>query len=177
MKLKSYRNIATPEMLSDDSYGIEGKYLVSIYTKDGSSLLADNNKPTLAGKIVAKHWENIAEHFDNIETGDFIITPNSFIGYINIDLSGRTIGKKHLYYNVVSQFEIAFGLMVSQKNPFLIEGSLYHIVSWLKAASMVEIMKDPSSNFRWESGYFDFQEHKNRPLKEMAKILKESYQI
>jgi putative transposase len=177
MNLKSYRNIETPELLSDDSYGIEGRYLVSIYAKEGSSFLTENESLTYAGKIVTKLWKDISEHFDNTETGEYIISPNSFVGYINIDLSGRTIGKKHLYFNVVSPFEIAFGLMVSNKNPFLVEGSLYHIVSWFKASSMVEILKDTNSNFRWESGYFDFQEYDNRPLKELVPILIKSQQI
>lgn len=174
MQSSTYRNITEPKILQDDSYGIEGKYLVSIYSESGKSALAHDSKPTRIGKIVEKLWKEIPEHFNNIETKEYILTEDSFMGYINIDLSGKSIGQKQVYYNVVSQFEIAFGMMVSQKNPFLVEGSLFHVVSWLKAASLIEIIKDCDASFKWKSGYFDFTVNKNLSLSELMGTFKNS---
>lgn len=171
MELVSYRNIVKPGIFQDDSYGIEGRYMVSISCNGPEGIFIKNNKLTQAGRIVEKFWNEIPIHFNNIEIGDSLFKDNSFFGYIDIDLSGKRIGKKHLYYNVVSQYEIAFGLMVSQKNPFLVEGSLFHVISWFKATTLIEIMKEADPSFKWESGYFDFTVKTKQNLQELLRSL------
>ncbi len=171
MELVSYRNIVKPGIFQDDSYGIEGRYMVSIASGEGIDPFVHNDTLTSAGRIVEKIWNDIPIHFNNIEIGDYIFKDNSFFGYIDIDLSGKRIGKKHLYYNVVSQYEIAFGLMVSHKNPFLVEGSLFHVISWFKATTLIEIMKEGDPAFKWKSGYFDFAVKTKQKLHELLETL------
>lgn len=156
MREARYRNLDSFQVLQDSNYGIEGKYLVSIHSDGPGKLMDENFQLTHSGKIARKYWEDIPKHFQAIEVQEHIITPDAFYGILNIDLSGKKVGEKMLYYNVVSHFEIAFGMMVAKKNPFLVEGSIFHVISWFKAASFLEIMKFGNFGFKWKSGYFDF---------------------
>lgn len=155
MQMGHYRSINLPEILKDDTYGIEGRYIVSVSTADKQPLAFEDNSLTEAGKAAETVWLQIPTHFNNIDLQGYHIANDIFTGIINIDLTGKKAGRKEFHYNIVSHFEIAFGMMVSHKNPFLIEGSVFHIISWFKASSLINIRKD-NGDFCWKPGYFDF---------------------
>lgn len=171
MHLSQYRNIERPEILQDDSYGIEGKFLVSVRTEGESTLLDQNGNLTAAGAAAIRCWHDISGHFNSVDTHEYLLEENAFHGLLNIDVSGKKVGNKQLFYNIVSQYEIAFGLMVGRKNPFLLEGSVFHVISWFKASSMIEIMKHGSAEFRWSSGYFDFTVANNQFSKDIRDLV------
>jgi putative transposase len=175
MREAQYRNIEMHGINIDDSYGIEGKFLISIQADENFILRKENSELTTAGRIAEKYWKQIPQHFNSIELHEYLITEDCFYGIITVDISGKKVGEKAIYYNVVSQFEIAFSLMVGKKNPFLVEGSVFHVMTWFKAASLLEIMRHGSSDFKWKSGYFDFcipDEHLEKEVMEIMSIRK-----
>jgi len=169
MRNATYRKIDESHLI-DDAYGIEGKYLVSIQTKN-APLLTSYNKPTQSGQIAEKLWKEISLHFNNVEAGIHVLTKDTFYGILDIDLSGKKIGKKEYYFSVASKFEVAFGMLVAPKNPFLIEGAISHVISWFKASSLIEIIKSYEPTFRWASGYFDFSIQKGISEKELVQMI------
>lgn len=175
MKEAQYRNIALSNILSDDAYGIDGKYLVSIQTDGENNLLSQNRQLTREGEITVETWKAITKHFNFVELHETLITENAFYGFLSIDLSGRKVGKKKFYYNAVSQFEIAFGLMVGKKNPFLVEGSVLHIITWFKASSLVEVVRKSNPNFKWKSGYFDFSVQNSKVHDELLNMIRNGF--
>lgn len=174
MQKGNFRSINLPDILKDETYGIEGRYIVSVKTAEKIPLALEDTSLTVAGKEAEKTWLQIPTHFNNIDIHGYHIAEDTFTGIINIDLSGRNAGRKEFHYNVVSQFEIAFGMMVAHKNPFLVEGSVFHIISWFKASSLIDIRKY-AVDFRWKSGYFDFTlAPGENPQNILEKLLKES---
>lgn len=172
MRDATYRNIERPDLHQDECYGIEGRYLISIQANQGLKLRDENSDLTIAGKGIQKFWKQIPEHFNSVALNEHLITEDSFYGIVTIDLSGKKVGEKMIYYNVVSQFEIAFSLMVGKKNPFLVEGSVFHIITWLKAASLMEIHREGNNEFKWKSGYFDFAIPKDQKVVDVLEFLK-----
>lgn len=146
-------------ILQDDDYGIQGEFLISIWSKQSCSVLSERSENgfvlTPEGESLKKIWESITKHFDNVILKEFIITENKIYGIINIDIYGKEAAVKPVY-NSISHFEITFGMMISQKNPFLLEGSVFHIVNWFKASSLIEIRKS-NNDFIWEAGYYEFK--------------------
>ncbi|MFN6946367.1 MAG: hypothetical protein ACK4ND_15570 [Cytophagaceae bacterium] len=153
-----HRNISN--ILSDDDYGIQGEYLISVWTKEDCLLLSEKTQKgynmTKIGEIVEKYWNEIPQHFNNITLKEYIVTDDKIYGIVNIDIYGKKNSNTQPVYNSLSHFEITFGMMISQKNPFLIEGSLFHIINWFKAASLIEIRKN-NNTFLWKTGYYEFK--------------------
>ncbi|HEY8401237.1 MAG TPA: hypothetical protein VIK89_08250 [Cytophagaceae bacterium] len=152
------KNKVTP-LLKDENYGQEGHYYVTISHSDKTCELATYGTKKLnltnAGKIIKEFWEVIPEHFSNVTLHNYIILPDQIHAVISIDPEEETDNK--VSYHTVSNFEISFGLTVSRNNPFLIKGSVFHIINWFKAATLIEMRRLNFESFTWNSGYLDIR--------------------
>ncbi len=74
--------------LKDYHYSQAGCYFVTICTKDKVNHFGSirNDKMILnnIGKIAYNNWQNIKNHFDNVELDVFVIMPNHIHGIVNI---------------------------------------------------------------------------------------------
>ncbi|MFN3403933.1 MAG: hypothetical protein ACK40G_07550 [Cytophagaceae bacterium] len=148
------------EYLKDEKYGLEGEFCVTITTNDNRCVLGEvtkSNKIELskAGLAAQKYWHQIEEHFANVTLKEYVIMPNHIHGIIEINPNQKK--KENYIIHDVSRFEICFGLMVGRNNPFMLKGSIFHLITWFKAASLIEIKRQYNDEFAWKSGYFDFQ--------------------
>ncbi|WMJ71841.1 hypothetical protein RCC89_01445 [Cytophagaceae bacterium ABcell3] len=150
-----HRNIGN--ILTDDDYGIQGEYLVSIGFESESTFL-DSGKRSIDIPLVKENlvvlWQKIPQIFEHVQVKECFISDNKFYGIICIDIYGRK-GAQPIYSSI-SQLDITVGLVIAQKNPYLVEGSLFHIINWFKAASLAEIKKSQAC-FLWQSGYDEFK--------------------
>jgi hypothetical protein len=170
-KMIIHRNIHN--ILTDDDYGIQGEYLISIWTENSNLGKQEGGefRLTPSGEVIERLWKSIPEHFHNVSIKEHIIADDKFYGIIKIDLYGKNAVNKKPVYHSISHFEITFGLLISQKNPFLTEGSVYHITNWLKASSLIECQKnDP--NFSWKPGYYEYRFQKNTADNNIDNVLK-----
>lgn len=75
--------------LKNWDYSAKGFYFITIAVKNRENILGniDNEKMILNeyGYIVNNHWENLANHYNNIKLDEFIIMPNHIHGIIIIN--------------------------------------------------------------------------------------------
>ncbi|GAL84335.1 hypothetical protein MYP_1563 [Sporocytophaga myxococcoides] len=170
-----YGNFKLEELLKDENYGLEGEFCLTIVTNNENFILSkvDGKKIILteAGKIVEDYLNQAEDHFSNITIKDFVIMPNCLHAVVEIDSNTR---KRNFIVHDISRFEISFGLMVGRKNPFMLKGSVFHLISWLKAASLIELRKNVYEDFSWKSGYFDFKISDRSAQKKVKEYLKNS---
>ncbi|MFQ6677375.1 MAG: transposase [Fidelibacterota bacterium] len=138
-------------------YSNPGMYFVTICTKkfyhwfgnviDGEMVL--NN----LGKIAEECWNEITDHFGNVELDEFVIMPNHVHGIITIlDVETR---------RAVSLLE-----HINKFGP-LKKGSLPIIVGSYKSAVTRLIRKHNTPNFAWQRRFYD---HVNRNEDSLEKI-------
>ncbi|MBO9702419.1 MAG: hypothetical protein J7604_19570 [Sporocytophaga sp.] len=170
-----YGNLKLEELLKDDNYGLEGEFCLTIVTNNDNFTLSkvDGKKIILteAGKIVENYLNQAEDHFSNITVKDLVIMPNCLHAIVEIDSNTR---KRNFIVHDISRFEISFGLMVGRKNPFMLKGSVFHLISWFKAASLIELRKNVYEDFTWKSGYFDFKINDRSVQKKVKEYLKNS---
>ncbi len=106
--------------------------------------IIENNTVVLndIGKIIQQIWNEMPEHFKDIETGEFIVMPDHIHGIIKI-------------YNCV-------GCVTNPIN------NLSQIVRWFKGRTTFECRK-MNGNFKWQRNYY---EHIIRNEIEYLKIAK-----
>jgi putative transposase len=72
--------------LKNYDYAFEGSYYVTVVTQRRECLFGEivDAKMYLSnyGEIVQKWWDNIPNHFPNVETGAFVIMPNHIHGIV-----------------------------------------------------------------------------------------------
>lgn len=168
--------------LIDDTYGMEGEFFVTICSQDPTTPLSilKNGKLVLtkAGKIAENYLHSIRKNFAKVVLEGYSIMPDHIHAIISIDNSRPST--ENLVIHDVSRFEISFGLMVGRKNPFLLKGSIFHIITWLKSSSLLEIKKETNESFAWKSGYFDFTINDKKAfaaIQEYIQIVPENIQI
>ena len=81
---KSFKSIRLP----DWNYGSDGAYSITICVKNRKCVLGEiiNGEMKLSGigEMVQKYWDEIPEHFENIQLDEFIIMPNHLHGIVVI---------------------------------------------------------------------------------------------
>ena len=98
------------------NYSKPGAYFVTICCANHQYSLGriDNQIMKLSpiGKIVKKFWQQIPNHFDNVELNDYVIMPNHIHGIViindncNVKCRGEVTYHAHLYYLRPSQSKI-----------------------------------------------------------------------
>jgi putative transposase len=67
-------------------YGQEGAYFVTICTQNRERVVGEIKDGAMmldgAGDIVKRCWDEIPDHFENVELGDYVIMPNHIHGVI-----------------------------------------------------------------------------------------------
>ncbi len=78
-------------------YTREGAYFVTICTHNRIPLFGEISEHEIrlndAGRIAYRLWEQIPEHFDDVDTDEFIVMPNHIHGIIVI--TGSDVGATH----------------------------------------------------------------------------------
>jgi len=138
--------------LKEYDYTSVGAYFVTICAKD-KQLFFENES---IGTIVQKCWEEIPQHFPNVELDQFVVMPNHLHGIIII----------------THRRDAACRVPTAMKNIFgpLQPGSLSTIIGSFKSASTRLIRRDTTCRvptFAWQNRFY---EHVIRNEKEMDRI-------
>jgi putative transposase len=132
--------------LKEYDYSSPGDYFITICTYDKQCILGDvvgeEMQLNQIGKTVAHCWEDIANHFENVELDEFIVMPNHLHGIIIIT-EGRDL------IDQIPTTEQNFPLM---KNP---KQTLGKIIRYFKARAAKLIHDNGHSEFQWQSRYYD----------------------
>jgi putative transposase len=164
------------ELLKDENYGLDGEFCLTIVTGNENFTLSriEGKKIVLteAGKIVEEYLNQAEDHFSNVTIKDVVIMPNCLHALVEIDSNASK--KRNFIVHDISRFEISFGLVVGRKNPFMLKGSIFHLISWFKAASLLELRKNVYEDFTWKSGYYDFKIKDRSAEKKVKEYLKKS---
>ncbi|MBI5635157.1 MAG: transposase [Nitrospirae bacterium] len=78
--------------LKEYDYSQSGAYFVTVCAWQKENIFGEikNAKMLLNeyGRLVQEHWEAIPEHFDNVETDEFVIMPNHIHGIVSLSNVG-----------------------------------------------------------------------------------------
>ena len=131
-------------------YSSPGEYFITICTLDKQCVLGDVVDKEMQlneiGKIVAQCWEEIPNHFPNVELDAFVAMPNHVHGIIIINDRGRDV-------------QLNVSTRLSPKR-----GSLSVIVRTFKAAVTTICRRQGYHEFGWQSRFY---EHIIRSEKEL----------
>ncbi len=93
--------------LKDYNYSENGAYFVTVCTQNRENLFGEivEGKMILsqAGKIVLNCWQEIPQHFQNVELDEFCIMPNHFHGIIFIVGARHALPENALPENVMPE--------------------------------------------------------------------------
>jgi putative transposase len=172
--------------LEDYDYSQAGGYFVTMVTWQRESLFGKvmNGEMTLNryGEIVLKWWNEIPVHFQNVETGAFVIMPNHVHGIIFILERRGTVSHpvgvpvpKDDGENSISQNNNAVGITQGGETPPLrtFEGTptLGQIVAYFKYQSTKEMNKveDASTVTKfWQRNYHEHVIRNEKDLQNKA---------
>jgi len=143
-------------------YTANGAYFITICTHNREHSLGEmmNGKMKLSviGKIVSENWDDIPNHYDHIELGEFIVMPNHIHGIIWI--VSKTVrahlgvpheeSKEWICQGKPQQNEIykrKFGKPQS--------GSLSMIINQFKGSVKRWCNKNNQKLFKWQRNYYE----------------------
>jgi REP element-mobilizing transposase RayT len=151
----SYQHQRKSIRLKEYDYSQPGEYFVTICTKNKECLLGEivDEEVLLSpiGKIAKQCWEEIPEHFDNIELDIFVIMPNHLHGTIIINPS---VGVEYIQ-------------PLQKTFQHVIPKSLGSIIRTYKAAVTREYCKYGYHGSCWQRNFF---EHVIRSDKDLNNI-------
>jgi len=138
----SYRIEST--RLKEYDYSQPGEYFVTICTHTHKCLFGEviNEKMILSniGSIVKQYWEDIPNHFPNIELDAFVIMPNHIHGIIVIKDEN----------NFGRDVQLNVSARISPK-----KGSLSVIIRTYKAAVTRECRNKGLNGFHWQPRFYE----------------------
>ena len=147
-------------------YSKPGAYFITLCTSDHQCSLGrmenDRIKLLPVGEMVTKFWNEIPQHFEQVELDEYIIMPNHIHGILII--------KKYNQVGV-QNFEPLHDPNHRQINRYqhVIPHSIGSIVRSIKSAVTHWCRQNGFPNFRWQRNYYD---HIIRDEKELDRIRK-----
>ena len=137
-------------------YRSPGGYFVTICTKnrecwfgkihDGEMILSD------MGKIADQYWQEIPDHFKNVQTDEFVIMPNHTHGILFLMEFDQTHNCRDVACNV-STIVASPSSRMSQMSPK--SGSLSTIIRSYKSAVKRWAGQNNHPEFAWQSRFYD----------------------
>ncbi len=119
---------------------------------------------SIAGRIAQECWEQIPEHFPNVELDYFVIMPNHIHGVIIINEKKEIQDSRDVKFNVPTKKEY-FSQISPKKN------SLSTIVRTFKAAVTRECKRKGYNRFCWQSSFYDRIIRNEKELFEIRKYI------
>ena len=103
------------------------------------------------GKIAQQIWDEMPQHYPNIELGEFIVMPDHVHGIIKIRRGVDLSRPKFDFYQ--NDTNIATGGFSGTKNPML-NNNLSHIIRWFKGRVAFECCKI-DCNYKWQRNFWE----------------------
>jgi REP element-mobilizing transposase RayT len=147
-----------PNRLKNFDYSSSGYYFVTICIKGRQEYFGNiiENKMDLNkfGEIVNKCWFDIPNHFNNVESDEFIIMPNHIHGIIVIkqNIVGVSFMKPEIKM-AISKSNHHMGLLNDKKGLINQTPTLGLIIRYFKSKCTYEIHKHGLNNEIWQRNY------------------------
>ena len=153
--------------LKDYNYSQSGEYFVTICTQDHICLFGAIYREEMClspiGEIAKRCWEDIPNHFPNVDLDKYVIMPNHIHGIIIIKENDHGM-------DVQQENDSDHGRDVQLNVPTRLspkKGTLSIIIRTYKAAVTTECRRIGHNEFRWQSRFY---EHIIRDDWELEKI-------
>ncbi len=129
-------------------YSQPGEYFITICTHNHEcifGILAEEEmKLSHIGMIAKNCWENIPNHFHNVELDEFIVMPNHIHGII--------ICENNIRRDAINR--VSTGGITKTNNPMLSHNSLSNIIRQYKSRVSHEIHKT-QPDFAWQPRFYE----------------------
>jgi REP element-mobilizing transposase RayT len=156
-------------------YSLNGYYFVTLCTNDREDFFGEVKNGIMGlsdiGCIAAVLWQEIPEHFDNVELDEKIIMPNHIHGILKL---------KNWYFccrgaiNRAPTTEIHGGA-TGIYNP-MGKNTLGEIIRWFKGRAAYEIRKIGYDGFFWQSRFYDHIIRNSDELNRIRKYIQKNPQ-
>jgi REP element-mobilizing transposase RayT len=157
--------------LKNFDYSNNGAYFVTICTQDRQcffgEILDRVETPFMAsqeinysklGKIAAKYWEQIPNHFLFVSLGEYVVMPNHVHGIIMIDNllndNRRDVDLSRLNLDTDAMNGVATTSKIMIKNNPMQQQNLSKVIRWYKGRITFEVRKT-NPFFAWQSRFHD----------------------
>jgi REP element-mobilizing transposase RayT len=136
-------------------YEQAGDYFITLCTHHHQCVLGNVHGEEMhlneIGKIAQRCWEEIPQHFPNVELDAFVVMPNHMHGIIIINDHGRDVQLNVSTGNISSNVstEKTHASISARK------GSLSVIIRIFKAAVTTLCRTNGYHNFKWQSRFYD----------------------
>ncbi|MGD0591483.1 MAG: transposase [Bacteroidota bacterium] len=155
-----YKNIYRIESarLQMYDYAQAGDYFVTLCSHHHQCVFGDVHGEEIRrneiGKIVQRCWEEIPQHFPNVELDAFVVMPNHIHGIIVIKDHGRDVQLN------VSTGNISSNVSTEKTHASISprKGSLSVIIRTFRAAVTTLCRTNGYHNFRWQSRFYSPRE-------------------
>jgi len=151
-------------------YADNGWYFVTICVKDHRCVFGEITNGELrlndTGKMVQKFWEEIPQHFENIELDEFIVMPNHIHGIIVIE-NGDNNGICHVQPSTNHTCRDMPWHVPKNKFGSSQKGSLAMIINHFKGTVTRWCKNNNLASFSWQPRFYD---HIIRDEKSLDKI-------
>ncbi len=136
--------------MPDWNYEADGAYFITICVKNRKCILGEiiNGKMELSGigEMVQKYWDQIPEHFGNIQLDEFVVMPNHIHGIVVIN-NLRCVHCRDVACNVST------GNIMSRISPK--PKSLSTIIRSFKSAVSNWCHKNNFAFFQWQPRFYE----------------------
>jgi REP element-mobilizing transposase RayT len=145
-------------------YSSEGAYYITIVTQGRQCLFGEIIDGEMClnvyGKLVQKWWNEIPNHFPNVELGAFIIMPNHVHGiiFITTERRGEVLSSRKNPSNNIQAANIKEANNLDGVTPPLRKPTLGQIVAYFKYQSTKEmnrIESDKAITKFWQRNYYE----------------------
>jgi len=154
-------------------YSSNGYYFVTICTNGREDFFDDVRNGIMGlsviGCIVTEFWQEIPEHFDNVELNEKIIMPNHIHGILKLK-------NWHFRRDAINRVPTEMpGGATGMHNP-MGKKTLGEIIRWFKGRVTYEIHKIGCDGFFWQSRFYDHIIRNNDELNRIRKYIQENPQ-
>ncbi len=168
-------------------YSDDGWYFVTICVRHHECAFGKivNDKMVLndVGNIVQQMWQEIPQHFENVQLDEFIVMPNHVHGIVVIENnrnkqqcrnainknSGCDVINQDLGRDAINRVSTSGGI-TGYKNPMLTQHSLGKIIRWFKGRATFGIHKY-NSDFQWQPRFHDHIIRNDKSLQKIRKYI------
>ncbi len=156
--------------LKDWNYARRGYYFVTICVQDRRCLLGEVKDGKMIfnkiGEMVFRFWQEIPNHFKNVEIDEFVIMPNHVHGIVVILSDDKGVLLEPLHATAVQYKNNKFS-KISPKPK-----TLSTIIRSFKSVCTREIHKKyPHLNFQWQSLFYDHIIRNQQSLENIQKYI------